>query len=109
VSEQRHAARLDGRDPGGLSLRWLIAGPITSSLARCFEHGRFKRLARARAGPGHKLERRVVALACVEGGGQVHLALSARRLGATGKHEYDETRPVYLWARTRNVRPTSAR
>ena len=57
------------------------------SLACCFEHGRFKRLAGARASPGYKLERRVVLLTCVEGGGQEHLALSTRRLGATGEHE----------------------
>ena len=41
---------------------------ISSSLASCFEHGRLKRLARARASPGYKLERRVVLLTCVEGG-----------------------------------------
>jgi hypothetical protein len=39
---------------------------ISSSLASCFEHCRLKRLARARASPGYKLERRVVLLACVE-------------------------------------------
>jgi hypothetical protein len=59
----------------------------SSSLASCFEHCRFKRLTRARAGPGYKLERRVVSLAHVEGSRQEHLALSTRHLGATGKHE----------------------
>jgi hypothetical protein len=59
----------------------------SSSHACCFEHGRFKRLAGARASPGYKLERRVVLLTCVEGSGQEHLALSTRRLDATGKHE----------------------
>jgi len=38
----------------------------SSSLACRFEHGRFKRLAGARASPGYKLERRVVLLTCVE-------------------------------------------
>jgi hypothetical protein len=59
----------------------------SSSLACRFEHGRFKRLAGARASPGYKLERRVVLLTCVEGSRQEHLALATRRLGATGKHE----------------------
>lgn len=59
----------------------------SSSHACCFEHGRFKRLARARAGPGYKLEGREISLAYVKGSGQEHLALSTRRLDATGKHE----------------------
>src|SRR4051794_12614 len=87
VSKHRQAARLHRRDPGGLSLGRLIAGPMTSSLARCFEHGCFKRLARTGTGPGYKLERRVVLLTCFESGGEEHLALSTRCLGATGEHE----------------------
>ena len=58
-----------------------------SSLASCFEHSRFKRLLRSRAGPGHKLKRRVIALACLESGGQQRLALYTRHVRATGKHE----------------------
>jgi PhoD-like phosphatase len=65
--------------------RW--AGFISSSLASCFEHGCFKCLTRARAGPGYKLERRVVLIACVDGSGQEHLALSTGRLDPTGKQE----------------------
>jgi hypothetical protein len=57
--------------------------PPSSSLASGFEHRRFKRLTRARAGPSYKLERRVVSRALVEGSRQEHLALSIRRLGAT--------------------------
>jgi|SRR5215470_9221484 len=68
-------------------LSYLLPETTNSSLAGCFEHSRFKRLACSRAGPGHKLKCRVVALACVEGSGQEHLALSTRCVNATGKHE----------------------
>jgi hypothetical protein len=71
----------------GASLKYRGPRTNSSSLAGCFEHGCFKRLARARAGPGYKLERRVVLLACVEGSRQEHLALSTRSLGATGEDE----------------------
>ena len=68
---------------GRRHLGYLLPGTTDSGLPSCFEHCRFKRLARCRPGRHHKLKCRVVALTCVEGSGQEHLALSMRRVRAT--------------------------
>src|SRR5215475_14394023 len=56
ATEVRYALQIEG---GALVLPCWGTGSknktANSSLASCFEHSRFKRLVRSRAGPGHKL------------------------------------------------------
>jgi hypothetical protein len=87
ITERCASAEVQGVDPseGQLAITEPMSATLShsetpnSSLASGFEHSSFKRLVRSRAVQGHKLKRRVVAFARVEGSGQQHLALSRRR------------------------------